>query len=45
MKQNLGIVPREYPPPYVVIPISVLVKHGQTIEMEGTHTEPRVQGT
>ncbi len=45
MKKNLGIVPREYPLPYVVIPMSVLVKYWQTIGMEGTHPGPRVQST
>ena len=37
MKQNLGVVPQEYLLSYVVIPMSVLMKHGQTTGMEGTH--------
>lgn len=37
MKQSLGVVPREYLLPYVVLPMSVLMKDGQTIGMEGTH--------
>jgi len=42
MKQNLGVVPREYPLSYVVIPMSVLVKYGQTMEWKArTHPRPR----
>jgi hypothetical protein len=45
MKQDLGIVPREYLLFYVVLPMSMLVKYQQTIGMEGTHPGPRVQST
>ena len=42
MKQNLGVVPREYPLSYVVIPMPVLVKYGQTMEWKArTHPRPR----